>query len=64
MGRGFSINFPVSSQDILKSHKTSLVLEVIIDDAITLLWTPRINIITEKDVISDSIAKLKHIYQA
>lgn len=36
-GLGFNINFPVSSQDILKSPKTILVLAAIIDDATTLL---------------------------
>lgn len=48
VGLGRNISLPVSSHDILKSPKTSLVLEVIIDAAITRLWTPRSKIITEK----------------
>lgn len=46
-GLGLSNNFPVSSQDMLNSQSTSLVLVVIMDAAITLLCTPNINIETE-----------------
>lgn len=46
VGLGRNISFPVSSQDILKSLRTSRALDVIIDPAITLLWTPRSRIIT------------------
>lgn len=37
VGLGLRINLPVSSQDILKSPNTSLVLEVIMEAAITRL---------------------------
>lgn len=47
-GLGFNMSFPVSSQDILKSVNTILVLAVIIDGAITLLWIPDINSNTTK----------------
>lgn len=47
VGRGFRINLPVSSQDILKSLNTVLVLAVIIEGAMTLLCIPSINKITE-----------------
>lgn len=40
VGLGLNINFPVSSQDMLKSLNTSLVLDVIIEAATTLFWTP------------------------
>lgn len=46
VGLGRNISFPVSSQDILKSLRTSRALDVIIDPAMTLLWTPRSRIIT------------------
>ena len=48
VGLGFNISFPVSSQDILKSAKTDLVLDVIIDGATTLLCIPITNRRTEK----------------
>lgn len=47
-GLGFRINFPVSSQDILKSFKTERVRAVIILGAITFLCTPSMNSSTEK----------------
>jgi len=37
VGRGFSISFPVSSQDMLKSDNTALVLDVMIDGETTFL---------------------------
>lgn len=40
VGRGFNINLPVSSQDMLKSHNTSRALDVMIDAATTRLCTP------------------------
>jgi len=40
LGLGFRINFPVSSQDILKSTRTERVRVVIIDGATTRLWMP------------------------
>lgn len=43
VGLGFNINLPVSSHDILKSLKTTLVRPVIIDGAITRLWIPITN---------------------
>lgn len=43
VGRGFNINFPVSSQDILKSFRTALVLDVSICGAITNLCMPKTN---------------------
>ena len=43
---GFKINFPVSSQSILKSNKTSLILLSTILVCTTLLWTPIRNNIT------------------
>jgi len=43
VGLGFNINFPVSSHDILKSAKTDLVLDVIIEGATTLLCIPKTN---------------------
>jgi len=43
VGLGFKINFPVLSQDMLKSCNTCLTLEVIIDGATTLLWMPARN---------------------
>lgn len=39
-GLGFSISFPVSSQDILKSVSTCLALEAMIEGATTLLCMP------------------------
>lgn len=44
------MSFPVSSHDILKSHKTSRVRDVMIEAAITRLWTPSIKIITKKNI--------------
>lgn len=43
VGRGFSINFPVSSHDILKSLRTWRVLDVSICGAITNLCMPITN---------------------
>lgn len=43
VGRGFRINFPVSSQDILKSLRTCRVLDVNICGAITILCMPITN---------------------
>lgn len=40
VGRGLRINFPVSSQDILKSLSTCRVRDVNICGAITNLWMP------------------------
>lgn len=48
VGRGFKINFPVSSHDILKSPKTVRVRAVIIDGAITRLWMPMAKSTTKK----------------
>lgn len=42
-GLGFKINFPLSSQDMLKSLSTDRVLAVIILGAITFLCTPIMN---------------------
>lgn len=50
LGLGFNINFPVSSQDMLKSLNTCLVRAVIIDGAMTLLCIPSMNKITEKEI--------------
>jgi len=40
VGRGLRINFPVSSHDMLKSARTTLVRWVIIAGATTRLWIP------------------------
>lgn len=47
VGRGFKINFPVSSHDILKSLRTCRVREVNICGAITNLCMP----ITKRDTV-------------
>lgn len=62
VGRGLSINLPVSSQDILKSPNTSLVLDVIIEAAITRLWTPSNKMITvTKKLYCSSQIRIKSI---
>lgn len=48
VGRGFRINFPVSSHDILKSLSTCRVRDVNICGAITNLWMP----ITKSDTVT------------
>jgi len=48
VGLGFKISFPVSSQDILKSLSTALVLVVMIDGPITLLCIPNTKRVPEK----------------
>lgn len=49
VGRGFSINLPVSSQDILKSFSTDLVRDVRICGAITSLCMPMMNSATARE---------------
>ena len=48
IGLGFSISLPASSHDMLKSLRTSRVLDVMIEAAITRLCTPINNMNTEK----------------
>jgi len=48
VGRGLRISLPVSSHDMLKSPSTSLVRAVMMDGAITRLWTPKINSTTRQ----------------
>ena len=47
-GLGLSINFPVSSQDMLKSVSTCRALEATIEGHTTRLWIPVINSKTGK----------------
>lgn len=54
VGRGLRISLPVSSQDILKSTSTALVLEVMMEGDTTFLCIPKMN-----RMISDEAAKVK-----
>ena len=53
-GLGFSINLPVSSQSMLKSNKTSLILLRMMLVCTTLRWTPMKNSINMKRLDSEN----------
>ena len=50
-GLGFSISLPVSSQSILKSNKTSLILPSMMLVCTTLRWTPMKKSMTMKRLL-------------